>query len=433
MNTLDERLRSAIRATAEEITPESVPPLRLRSARRDERPAAERAGRKRRWRWLAPACAAAAVIAIVTGSVVISGGPAGRPGVTGAIGAGSVPRYYVGLELTGGGKCCLGAGLPSSPVTVAVVRATATGTALARITPPRPYGTFTHVTAAADDRTFVLTAKKVNLIPVRTDPRFDVTGFFLLHIDPASGMPNGRARLAPLPITLRPASAEAADIALSPDATKLAVHVEPRSSIHVFTLATGADRVWNGTGLHVGLYPGDEGSLSWTRGGRSLAFIWTGVPNRTQRPGVWMLNTAAPGTSLLASSRLAAPTPAAIPRFDVEGYWRQAIVTGDGQTIVAVVAVPAPGRTGRFSQELVEFSARTGRVLRTLSHIPFYATNANRERVLWASHSGDVLIVSGSRPGASVGTFNAGPSAGIFSRGHVTPIRWSNRTFTAAW
>ncbi len=53
--------------------------------------------------------------------------------------------------------------------------------------------------------------------------------------------------------------------------------------------------------------------------------------------------------------------------------------------------------------------------------------------MLWASHSGDALIVSGSRPGASVGRFNAGPSAAIVGRGHVTPIRWSNRTFAAAW
>ncbi len=429
MNTLDERLRAAIRATAEEITPESVPPLRARSARRAERPAAERAGGKRLWRWLVPACAAAAVIAIVTGSVVISGGRAARPGVGGAVG--SVPRYYVALELTGNGKCCLGAGQPETPVTDAVVRATATGTVLARITPPQPYGTFTQITAAADDRTFVLAAKKVHMMGARMGPRSDVTGFFLLHLDPASGEPNGRAHLAPLPITLQPASAEATDIALSPDATRLAVHVEPRSSIHLFTLATGADRGWYGSGLGEGLYPGDNGSLSWTRDGRTVAFIGT-TPNSTRRPGVFLLNTAAPGTSLLASSRLAVPTPAAIPPFDFEGAWRQAIITDDGQTIVAVLAVPAPRLNGGFGQELAMFSARTGKVLRTLNHIPFYAATS-RERVLWASHSGDALIVSGSRPGASVGRFNAGPSAAIVGRGHVIPIRWSNRIFAAAW
>jgi hypothetical protein len=45
-------------------------------------------------------------------------------------------------------------GRPSAPLTEAVVRVTATGTALATITALRPYGTFTGVTAAADNRTF---------------------------------------------------------------------------------------------------------------------------------------------------------------------------------------------------------------------------------------------------------------------------------------
>ena len=41
----------------------------------------------------------------------------------------------------------------------AELRSTQTGTVLATITPPRPYVLFAGVTAAADDRTFVLVAQ----------------------------------------------------------------------------------------------------------------------------------------------------------------------------------------------------------------------------------------------------------------------------------
>ena len=64
------------------------------------------------------------------------------------------PEFYVALELVGDGECCR-PGLLNAPLTEGVVRVTATGTALAAITPPRPYGTFIGVTAAADNRTFV--------------------------------------------------------------------------------------------------------------------------------------------------------------------------------------------------------------------------------------------------------------------------------------
>jgi hypothetical protein len=43
---------------------------------------------------------------------------------------------------------------------------TATGAALATISPPRPYGTFTGVSAAADNRTFVLAAQLLARLPL---------------------------------------------------------------------------------------------------------------------------------------------------------------------------------------------------------------------------------------------------------------------------
>ena len=54
-----------------------------------------------------------------------------RSGAAGQQTAGeAVPEFYVALEFTGDGRCCR-PGLPSAPLTEAVVRVTATGAALA--------------------------------------------------------------------------------------------------------------------------------------------------------------------------------------------------------------------------------------------------------------------------------------------------------------
>ena len=65
----------------------------------------------------------------------------------------------------------------------AELRSTQTGAVLARITPPKPYASFTGVTCAADDRTFVLAAQGPQPSVV---PPFPSQRFFLLRIDPAA-------------------------------------------------------------------------------------------------------------------------------------------------------------------------------------------------------------------------------------------------------
>jgi hypothetical protein len=166
---------------------------------------------------------------------------------------GSVPEYYVALELTGSGECC-GPGGWYAPRTQAVVRVTATGAALATISPPRPYGTFTGVSAAADNRTFVLAAQLLARLPLRSPP---ATRFFRLRIDPASVTAGEPARLEPLPIAEQPAGTEVSGLALSPDASRLAVTAGPMlgPALHLFTLATGAGRAWRETGVGPGLGP----------------------------------------------------------------------------------------------------------------------------------------------------------------------------------
>jgi len=73
---------------------------------------------------------------------------------------------------------------------------------------------------------------------------------------------------------------------------------------------------------------------------------------------------------------------------------------------------------------------RTGRLLRVLNRIPVYG---DYEQVLWASPSGQALIVTGTQQGTTVGPFNVGATAGVLRQGRFTPIPWSDRTFAAAW
>ena len=86
---------------------------------------------------------------------------------------------------------------------------------------------------------------------------------------------------------------------------------------------------------------------------------------------------------------------------------------------------------GGISQKLVTFSARN-------RHTPAHAqphTGPRRlsSRSCGPAPSAQLLIVSGTQPGPTVGSFNLGHSAGILGGGRFTPIPWSNRTFAAAW
>jgi hypothetical protein len=316
MNALEDRVRAATRAAADTVLPDGVPPLRL--------PSAEAAGDGRWHSWfvspwarrLAPLAAALAVVAVAVAMVFVgrtAREPASGPGsgmtspgpmtaglaASSYVASGQVPRYYVSIESRGN---------PNFNPSYAVVRATVTGAALATIQPPAAHGTVVAVTAAADDRTFVLDEQPFVATGINVNQGFELRTFYLVRLG-ASGRPGLPVRL---PVTV-PGGEMMTGFALSPDGSKLAIAVQPDNvknqpdlqQVIVYTLATGAVKTWSAEGT-IGFGPDDARSLSWARDERTLAFFWAAAG-----PGVHtsvrLLDTKTGGGSLLADSRQAVP------------------------------------------------------------------------------------------------------------------------------
>jgi hypothetical protein len=402
----EERLRAATRAAADTVAPGSAPPLRLP----DEQPGRVRWDQRHRWlRTMVPLAAAAAVAIVVIASLALtSRTPPASPAApaSGTSALRSIPPYYVAL-----------AGLPDTPEH-AVIRASATGAVLATVNPPRPYRSFTFVSGAADDRTFVLAAQRWWNVTSGTrgeaaqqqDNTTPVV-FFRLTFDPRTRA----TRLTALPTAGPISSQDLSGLAVSPDGSTLALSVHP-AEISVITLATGSERHWvwphtAGTwtpkaisGTWVGnSKPGGQ-PLSWTADGRTLAFqFWTQSGGITQ---VRLLDTTSPGGSL----RAARPAVSFVGHGQVKtGPLGNSIITPDGTKIVTVAS-----RTRGGPPEVMEFSVRTGQPV-----IPPPAGNTaslGPWDVLWAGASGRTLIVEAQ----------SGPSGadltGVLQGGRFTPL-----------
>jgi hypothetical protein len=312
MNTLEDRVRAATRAAADTVLPDSVPPLWLP-------PASPAGSRRQSWlgspwaRRLAPLGAALAVVVVAVAMVLVGRavrapvpapeaglGPPGPvtagPPVSSYVASGQVPRYYVAIESRGN---------PNLNPSYAVVRATVTGAALATIPASVAHGTVVAVTAAADDRTFVLDEQRFVATDSNANQFVEPRTFYLVRLD-ASGRPGTPTRL---PMTV-PGGEMLTGFALSPDGSKLAIAVEPDNvkndpnleQILVYTLAAGAVRTWSGDGT-IGFGPDDARSLSWAGDERTLAFFWAASPGI--QTSVRLLDVETGGGSLLADSRQA--------------------------------------------------------------------------------------------------------------------------------
>jgi hypothetical protein len=431
MSSIEDQLRAASRETAREVSPDSVPPLRLPPAStRYNSAGQQRAGsagslagrpgssRARIGRRLAPVAAAAAVLVIAIAATVVASlarttpqprhGPAAPPG--------HVPRYYVALEL-------VQPHVQEGP-TRAVVTSTATGAVLATISVPKPYATFAGVVAAADDRTFVIRARMAPS-PSAASTALPASRFFRLTIDPAAPVLAERAHLAALPVPPEPRGT-LAWFALSPDGSRLAVSstrwVQAKvghPQLSVFDLRTASRRTWN-------IPPGFGTSLIWLADSRTLALA--GAPVRDYRWQVLLLDTTAPGASFAADARVAARISSS-PRL----IWRQLMITPDGRTLLVVRETPRPSGwpitgTARLQRYDVRTRKMTGVVDTRKVRLGEY------DELQWSSRSGQVLITLLPRHKEQTGPgVNTERTAAIIVGHRLYPIPWSRTAIEGAW
>jgi hypothetical protein len=428
MNVSPDQIRAATRTAAAVITADKMPPLRL-----DEPPVSHGFARRPRPAWVAPLAAAAAVVLVVGGVAAgsrLAGSGNGRSShhaaTRQAAPAGSftdVPPYYVAVENSSS----------------AVVRATATGAILARLTTRIP---FVGVTGAADDRTFVLDAQRSVVGPTVQWPGHPA--FYLLRLS-ASGTEESFTRLV---LPALPAGAAVTGLALSPDGSKLAVEWGPSTNsrtglleIRVYTLATGASRTWSATGSGDSA---DEGgftgsgvdgsqSISWSANAQTLAFDWI---NQSYTIGVRLLDTAASGDNLIADSRLAViearltgqshPISSGPPDYIAQCV-TDSIMSPDGSSIVCGYSTSTGSYTDPYDTTgFIRYSAETGKQAQVFGVFTFQGHGRGGEFSLyWTDSTGKTLIgSSATRSGSRVGVINGEtftPLPGITS---LTAAAW---------
>jgi hypothetical protein len=332
-----------------------------------------------------------------------------------------IPQYYVALDNT----------QDDSAPYQAVIGGTFTGARLATVDPPA-HSTFAGVTAAADDRTFVLDATSCSR-PVarsRTCPRT----WYLLRI--ASGTVSPQLTRLPIPATASGTQVQA--MALSPNGGELAVALQPDAlgpgsapeSLTVYSVVTGAAlRTWSGpsgTILNPGQWFRVDGNapMSWLDDGHTLAFS-----NETT---LRLLEVARAGHELIADSRLAWSYPGSgRPRGYNVACGAPPVATADGKELVCgATGMPGdlrsvPSKCSAMwdnTMGFLEYSAATGKLTRTLYLDQTTCTAEVTADVLWASASGGTLIaLLNSAPESNPG----GPQrnqVGVVTQGTFMPL-----------
>ena len=414
------------------------------------------------------------MVAIVVGAVTISrttteppsSAPAGTPApgqivagppIASYVSSGQVPPYYVATASHGN---------PNVNPSYAVVQATASGRTLATIQASVAHGTIVAVTAAADDRTFVLDEQRWGTSDTQN---FEPRTFYEFRLN-SSGQPGPLTRL---PISV-PHGELMTGLALSPTGRKLAMAVQPDNNkekpnltvVSVYTLATGAVRTWTGNGT-IGSSGDDARSLSWADDERTLAFDWAAAGPGIHT-GVWLLSLGDRGSNLIADSRQAvslfnvgaqgaqaqvrapataspgatvipvagaasatATPPSSSALLSQATCQQDTVMTPDGSAIVcgtiAVVNQTETATGGLKRGAVTEFRAysdATGKIKRILGRWSFASVGALSVEVLWSNASGSALI--GVIPDAGSGR------AGVISGNTFTPLPAQVASSTAA-
>jgi hypothetical protein len=467
MSREEDLIRSTTRAIASTVT--KVPPLQLEPAP-DELGSLARAPRRRRgvsrrwWSWGAPLAAAAMVVALAISLVIVKSLPNGHavpknPATTTPSGLDAVPRYYVALKQLGGDI------ISNNQRNDIVVGDTLTGKMLATFAPPART-VFESVTAAADDRTFVVfgVTSSTGSFGVSAKPKaVTLTGsWFEVRLAPGTAHPARLTHLPIKPLIVHSSYAnEGVDelmgsfgSVLSASGTQLAVPVSTvphRLAVQVFSVTTG-QLLHDWTTADTSVV--ESSSLAWIDGDRKLAMLSRNTIYPGKIPGYvttyntvreWTVDGPASG-DLLADSKV---------------VWSLQYNKGPTSAVEQCLE-PAVGGTVLFSADGKRFSCSTAGGTGPNDHLAFHTyllaasttattqgttdydvnyTDEGRyyDELLWASPSGGTLIgglipIDGNYPGNSVAVAK-GNRIGVISHGTFTPIPFpKDLTFVSiAW
>jgi hypothetical protein len=353
-------IRSTTRAIAETVhdvpsllLPPTAEDLMKHNSSRRSRPRRPRSGSLHRSRpaWLAPVAAAVAMGIVAVCLVALKSTALNAPknhvshsvAPASSTGAG-VPEYYVSTTPLGQGRAQLGL----------VVTDTFTGKTMATIAPPAGR-TFTSVSAAADDRTFVAYAMPAS------GSRGQAGSWYEVRFTPGA---TPTARLSKLRV---PPLADVVSMAVSGSGSKLAVAiVNPAGapkSLTIYSVTTGRLlHSWPHGMFGFNTQTWTEGTqipdLTWIDGDRDVAFsvssVFQSSPNgpASWTAQIWHLNISRTGSNLIADSGLVwsmnnVPldststkrcTPLSTP-----------LLSADGKTVVCVSTSASFAQTGAIS------------------------------------------------------------------------------------
>ncbi len=413
MNTLEDRLRAAAQAAAGTVADGSAPPLRLLQ------PGAPAGlpGWHRRHRWTVPLAAAAAVIALIAGSVfaaraVVPGARSPAPSAPLPQLADGLPAYFLESPVSyqviaSAERDALSSrgsyirALLRKDETLRIV-ATATGKVAATIKVPG------YVTAIAASRGAFFAAVLLN----------GVTRFYQISLD------DSRIATTVTELPIPADTAPVAYMAVSPDAGELAystlvMHGKAGGAqdLVVASTAEGSEREWTTPARDS---QGYMTSMAWLADGRTLAFNWTGSPEAPAAVSLRLLDTAAPGSDLLAG-RAVLPSVYAARAFSYD-----TTLSPNGQVVVGVAnGSAAPG------DSVLAFSTSTGEktVLYQASTSGDHETGCYSPLV-WVSNAGSEVLATCFRevkptPPAVTAYVT---DVVLITHGHATVLPWLNAT-----
>jgi hypothetical protein len=430
--SVEERVRAATRERADLVR--DIRPLDLPAAKAV---GLSRAPRARLSAWIAPVTVAAVVVTLAITTVALRevwNEPSVPPGSSGQSGSGPTsaagvpPQYYAALDDPSG------TAFDDKETTRAVdviVGDTSAGRRIATVTPPKGQ-TFAGLTAAADDRTFVVAS---TWLPVPEGlPANAPAAWYLLRIAPGAAK---AFTLTKLSVPGQPAGTQVSGIALSPDGSELAVMYQRDVwsgktgplTLSVYSVPAGqALRTWtqptNGFPAGYGWYWGrySNSSITWLAGGRTLAFAdgtnsgGNGPPAAAAFSGVKIrtIDLASPSGNLLADSTVV---------FSAKNHWCMTLqLTADGKTVFC------GGYGGNFANkssandpEILAYSVAAGRARLVYRLNGVYNTDV--ANVLWLSPDGSTLIVAAVANDQNGQTsVTAGRTVGLITKGTFKPV-----------